>query len=89
MSKNRKWWQPSNPKPGLLGVLHAMKNVPVEALRRALNAVGANPMIGGKDLARRIVDVLVLALGILAVVWLIGVLTGRPVGGVPERWWWE
>ncbi len=87
MSKNRKWWQPSNPKRGLLGVLHATKNIPVEALRRALSSIGANPMLGGKDLARRIVDVLVVALALLAVAWLLGVLSGRPLGGALQAWW--
>jgi len=86
MSKNRKWWQPKNEKPGFLGVLHAVKNIPVEALRRLLNSIGANPMIGGKDLARRIIDMLVILLGILSLVWFISMLSGNPIGG-PVRVW--
>jgi len=65
-----------------------VKNIPVEGLRMVLGKAGLNPMLGQKDLARRIIDVGVIVLGIMAAVWLIGVVSGDPVGG-PMRSWWE
>jgi len=83
-----RWWVPKNPKKNtVLGVLHAVKNIPVEALRMLLNRLGLNRDLGGKDLARRIVDVAVILLGIAALIWLIGVISGDPVGGPLRRWW--
>jgi len=69
---NRKWWQPHNPRSGILGVLHAIKNILVESLRRLLNGLGVNPEVWGKDLARRIVDTLVIVFAIVVVRWLMG-----------------
>jgi len=83
----KKWWEPKNKKPGVLGVLHAVKNIFVEGLRIVLTKLGLNKQLGEKDLARRIIDTLVIILGIFAIIWLIGVISGNPVGGPVIQWW--
>ena len=74
---NKKWWQPHNPKSGFLGVLHAVKNVFVELVRKVLTAIRFNPMLGDKDLARRIVDVAVFGLLLYLVVSILGGIGGE------------
>lgn len=75
---SRKWWHPKNPKPGFLGILHTIKNIPTEALRSLLTAIHFNPDIKGKDLAHRLTEAL---LGALAVWMIYEVINFHPVTG--------
>ncbi len=71
---SRKWWQPENPKPGLMGVFHAVMNIVTESTRFVMVGIGINMQAGDRDLAYWVAHIAVWGLSGWAVIEILGAM---------------